>query len=69
MSSPPDPIQGQARGQARIGRKSRYQISQEALAAADWLIVVSRGILDADVLARYRLGWWIDPWVGGGTGI
>ena len=54
-------------------RKEGYQISQEALAAADWLIVVTslkaEEFSTTDVLALYRLRWRIDPRVAEARGV
>jgi IS4 transposase len=52
------------RGARLQARKEGYQISQEALAAADWLIVVTslkaQEFSTADVLALYRLRWRVE---------
>jgi hypothetical protein len=55
----------ESRRVARLqARKEGYQISQEALAAADWLIVVTsleaEEFSTTDVLALYRLRWRIE---------
>ncbi len=55
----------EARRTARLqARKEGCQISQEALAAADWLIVVTslkaKEFSTADVLALYRLRWRVE---------
>lgn len=54
-------------------RKEGYQISQQALAAADWLIVVTSlkapEFSTADVLALYRLRWRVDPRVERARGL
>jgi len=72
----PEAAAAEARRKARQqARKEGYQLSQEALAAADWLIVVTslkaEEFSTADVLALYRLRWRVDPRVeepGGWSG-
>jgi hypothetical protein len=48
----------------RQARKEGYQLSQQGLAAADWLILVTSLDADAfptgDVLALYRLRWRVE---------
>ena len=60
-----DAAAAEARRKARHqARKEGYQLSQEGLAAADWILLVTSLSADAystdDVLALYRLRWRIE---------